>query len=280
MDTFTSFLAGVTIFSILGNLAHESGKPIEAVVQGGTGLAFVSYPEAISKFTSVPQLFAVLFFLMMFTLGVGTTASYTGSVITIICDAFPNWKRWKITLVTCLSSFILGLVYVTPGGQYVLDVVDFFGGGLIFFVLAIVEVIAIFWIYGKVCLFFKYNTTTAVYQITNPYFVGLNHFLRDVQFMLGIRLGIYWKFTWVLVIPMSLLAILIYSLITFRSFTSNGYVYPTALTSFGWVLAAFAIFQLPIWAFLTIYRKKGSLLCVSFFKDFIYLINEISFKTF
>ena len=38
MDTFTSLLAGVTIFSILGNLAHESGKPIETVVQGGTGL--------------------------------------------------------------------------------------------------------------------------------------------------------------------------------------------------------------------------------------------------
>ena len=79
-DTGTSILAGVTIFSILGNLAHESGKPIEAVVKGGTGsaiinlipslwakkwmctfffffwrirLAFVSYPEAISKFDAV-----------------------------------------------------------------------------------------------------------------------------------------------------------------------------------------------------------------------------------
>ena len=40
MDTFTSLLAGVTIFSILGNLAHESGKPIETVVQGGTGLVW------------------------------------------------------------------------------------------------------------------------------------------------------------------------------------------------------------------------------------------------
>ena len=41
MDTFTSLLAGVTIFSILGNLARESGKPIETVVQSGTGLVFI-----------------------------------------------------------------------------------------------------------------------------------------------------------------------------------------------------------------------------------------------
>ena len=55
MDTFTSLLAGVTIFAILGNLAHETGKSIDQVVAGGTGLAFVSYPEAIGKFDVVPQ---------------------------------------------------------------------------------------------------------------------------------------------------------------------------------------------------------------------------------
>ena len=54
-DTGTSILAGVTVFSILGNLAYESGKPVETVVKGGLGLAFVSYPEAISKFNTVPQ---------------------------------------------------------------------------------------------------------------------------------------------------------------------------------------------------------------------------------
>lgn len=48
-------MAGVTVFAILGNLSYESGKPIEDVVQGGLGLAFVSYPEAISKFDTVPQ---------------------------------------------------------------------------------------------------------------------------------------------------------------------------------------------------------------------------------
>lgn len=55
MDTMTSVLGGVTIFAILGNLAHESGKNVTEVVSAGTGLAFVSYPDAIAKFEFVPQ---------------------------------------------------------------------------------------------------------------------------------------------------------------------------------------------------------------------------------
>lgn len=55
MDTFTSFLAGITVFSILGNLAYESGVNVSDVVAGGPGLAFISYPDAIAKFDVVPQ---------------------------------------------------------------------------------------------------------------------------------------------------------------------------------------------------------------------------------
>lgn len=55
MDTFTSLLAGIIIFGILGNLAHKMGVEVKEVVKsGGTGLAFISYPEAIARFESVP----------------------------------------------------------------------------------------------------------------------------------------------------------------------------------------------------------------------------------
>lgn len=56
VDTLTSFIAGCTIFGILGNLAHEMGmEDIDNVVKSGAGLAFISYPDAIAKFTFVPQ---------------------------------------------------------------------------------------------------------------------------------------------------------------------------------------------------------------------------------
>jgi solute carrier family 6 (neurotransmitter transporter, glycine) member 5/9 len=56
LDTLTSLLAGVTIFSILGNLAYNLDiKDIGDVVSGGASLAFISYPDAIAKFDFFPQ---------------------------------------------------------------------------------------------------------------------------------------------------------------------------------------------------------------------------------
>lgn len=56
IDTFTSMLAGFTIFGIIGHLAHESGvTDIKDVVRGGAGLAFISYPDAIARFQFLPQ---------------------------------------------------------------------------------------------------------------------------------------------------------------------------------------------------------------------------------
>lgn len=55
MDTFTSLLSGCTVFGVLGNLAFQLNVPPKDVVNGGgTGLAFISYPDAISKFDAVP----------------------------------------------------------------------------------------------------------------------------------------------------------------------------------------------------------------------------------
>ena len=62
LDTFTSLLAGTTVFSILGNLMYELNETdINNVVRGGPGLAFVSYPAAIARFDVVPQVSDILF---------------------------------------------------------------------------------------------------------------------------------------------------------------------------------------------------------------------------
>lgn len=55
IDTGTSLLAGITIFGILGNLAHNLGTDVGSVVKSGAGLAFISYPDAIAKFQFAPQ---------------------------------------------------------------------------------------------------------------------------------------------------------------------------------------------------------------------------------
>lgn len=73
IDTFTSLLSGCCVFSILGYLKQELGVDnIKDVMKSGPGLAFITYPEAISKFdaAAAPYL-SVAFFLMFFTVGIG-----------------------------------------------------------------------------------------------------------------------------------------------------------------------------------------------------------------
>jgi len=232
-DTLTSLLAGFVIFSILGNLASELGVPVANVVDSGPGLAFVSYPSALAKFHFLPQLFSVLFFLMLVTLGLGSATGLTSGIIAIVCDNFPNTNKTLITGIICIIGFGVGLVYITPGGQAILELVDFFGGGFIIFVLAMVEVLAVSWIYG------------------------IKNVTRDIKFMLNVSIGIYWKFCWGFFIPISLLGIFIYFLATYTPREYQGVPYPPAAEYAGYFLTFLAVIQLPFWSLRAVCRGEN-----------------------
>ncbi|CAJ0943043.1 unnamed protein product [Ranitomeya imitator] len=68
VNCLTSILAGFSIFSILGHMAFKSGKKVSEVVAEGFGLAFIAYPDALTKLPISP-LWSILFFCMLFTLG-------------------------------------------------------------------------------------------------------------------------------------------------------------------------------------------------------------------
>lgn len=59
----------------MGYLALQMHLPIGDVVQSGAGLAFIAYPEAVVRM-ALPNLWAVLFFFMLFILGLGSQVSH------------------------------------------------------------------------------------------------------------------------------------------------------------------------------------------------------------
>ncbi|XP_017797726.1 PREDICTED: sodium-dependent nutrient amino acid transporter 1-like [Habropoda laboriosa] len=233
-DALTSLMAGFTIFGILGNLAHELGtEDISNVVRGGTGLAFVSYPDAIAKFTVLPQLFSVLFFLMLYVLGIGSAIALAGAIITIINDQFPNWKHLYVVLGTVTFGFCVGVIYCTPGGQFMLELVDYYAGSFVVFILATLEITGVFWVYG------------------------LENFLDDVEYMLKRRPSAYWRLCWGVFTPLLLAVILIYTLVTLRPLTYSGISYPDSAHAAGWTICAFGVLQVPFWMTYTIISKRN-----------------------
>jgi len=216
-DTFTSLLAGTVIFSILGHLAHELDLPVAEVVKSGAGLAFVSYPEVLAKFDFVPQVFAVLFFLMLITLGLGSAVGFISAVTTTIYDSFPDVDQKFILKICCCVGYGIGLFYVTPGGQIMLEMVDYYGGTVLILALVSVEVIAINWVYGT------------------------NQLARDFNFMLRMQLSVYWRFCWGILCPLLLPLLFLYVLFTQAGVPDIPFPAQVA----GWIISLIGIVLVP-----------------------------------
>ncbi|KAM7342265.1 sodium-dependent nutrient amino acid transporter 1-like [Cochliomyia hominivorax] len=235
LDTFTSLLSGIVIFGILGNLAYETGTTdIKSVVKGGPGLAFISYPDAIAKFAVVPQVFSALFFLMLLILGVGSNVGIITSVITVACELFPKIKRWKIVIAISIVCYFFGLMYVTPGGQYMFNYIDFYGVTFVAIVTGIFELITAAWIYG------------------------VKNICRDIQFMLKIKTSLYYRICWSIITPILMTAILVYMLVDYEPLEYNNVKFPDYMYVIGWCISAFSIGQLFVWAFIAIYKRPES----------------------
>ncbi|CAH1972723.1 unnamed protein product [Acanthoscelides obtectus] len=238
LDTFTSVLAGLIIFGILGNLADKMNVGVEEVVKyGGTGLAFISYPEAIAKFDRVPWLFSLLFFLMLFVLGVGSLVGLYASLVTVIMDSFPDLKIWHVSAMSALFGFLVGMVYVTPGGQWIFTMVDYFGGTFIFYVLTLVEIISISWWYGldEICL--------------------------DIEFMLKRKPGAYWRICWGIIVPCVLLTVFAYFVATLEPLRYLNKVYPSYVIVWGWAVLGFGVLQIAIWMIVEFIRRMKQQEC-------------------
>ncbi|XP_043280539.1 sodium-dependent nutrient amino acid transporter 1-like isoform X2 [Venturia canescens] len=233
LDTLTSIIAGCTIFGILGNLAHEMGTDdISSVVRAGTGLAFVSYPDAIAKFRMLPQLFAVLFFLMMFVLGVGCAVGQNGSIISGIAEQFPHLKYRQVMYPACILGFLIALVYVTPGGQFILTLVDYYCSSFVAFVLACFEMVGFIWVYG------------------------FENFLDDVEFMLRRKPSFYWRFTWLVATPLIMIVIFFYTVLTLSPLMYGNSSYPWSAHTAGIIFLIFGAGQIPVWILYALLKNR------------------------
>ncbi|KAK2587415.1 hypothetical protein KPH14_003129 [Odynerus spinipes] len=233
LDTITSLIAGCTIFGILGNLAYEMDvEDISTVVKGGTGLAFISYPDAIAKFEVLPQLFSVLFFVMMFVLGIGSSVGMMSSLYIILNEKFPNVKTWQMVIPLCIFGFLIGTVYVTPGGQFILTLADYYGTSFVVFISATFELVGIVHVYG------------------------FENFMEDVEFMLDTKPTIFWRICWFVITPVILIAIFLYTVATLSPLVYAGRTFPSVAHAAGVIILCIGVLQIPIWMLLAMLRNR------------------------
>ena len=95
LDFLTSIIASCVVFSILGFLSEKLGVPIGSVAEKGQGLAFVVYPTALAYLPGA-WIWAVLFFIMLFFLGLDSEFALLETALTAIYDGYPKLRNHKV----------------------------------------------------------------------------------------------------------------------------------------------------------------------------------------
>ncbi len=194
LDFVTSIIASVVIFSVLGFLSEQLGIPVKDVAEGGQGLAFVVYPTALAKLP-LPWLWSILFFAMLFFLGLDSEFALLETALTALYDAYPKLRNHKVKLtgIACASCYLLGLPCTSYAGQYVLDLMDTYGAGFAVIWIAFWECAAFMWIYG------------------------VRNFCKDIKLMLGFEPNWFWKICWAFIAPVFLLVLFISAVVTWEN---------------------------------------------------------------
>lgn len=143
-----SFLAGLAVFSVLGYFAVATNTPMaDVAAASGPGLAFVVYPAALAKLPVWVTFFGFLFFIVLLLLGVDSAFSLLETVSAALADKF-DFSRPVATTITAVFSFLAGLPLATSAGLYWLDIIDHFLMAYVITLVAILECVAVGWIFG------------------------------------------------------------------------------------------------------------------------------------
>uniref|UniRef100_A0A8C7T4R2 Transporter n=1 Tax=Oncorhynchus mykiss TaxID=8022 RepID=A0A8C7T4R2_ONCMY len=153
----------------------------------GTGLAFIVFTEAV---ISMPgsQVWAVLFFIMLFSLGLSSMFGNLEGVLTPLHDLklVPKWMPNELfTALICLVSFLVALIFTMGSGNYWLEIFNSYVGSVPLLIIAFFEIIAVAYIYG------------------------IGRFSDDLEFMTGHRPNIFWKVCWLVISPLMLIVVLV-----------------------------------------------------------------------
>ncbi|XP_067951593.1 sodium- and chloride-dependent neutral and basic amino acid transporter B(0+)-like [Watersipora subatra] len=225
-NCLTSFFAGFVIFSYLGHLAFKEGKDVENVVDSGIGLAFIVYTRAVQTIPAAP-LWAVLFFLMLITLGLDSEFALVETLLTSYMDIFPNQrkKKWLVLAIMCAVMFFLGLPLCCEGGTYLFDILDKYSGGWNVLLLSLLECIAIAYTYG------------------------VFRFCRDIEimisdtrcFVLWFIYKYWWIVCWCFLTPLSVTFVMMFDWLSYKALKyDDGREFEKNYEALGW-MCTFAV---------------------------------------
>lgn len=152
-----SLFAGFAIFSVLGNLAYNLGKPVAEIAESsGIGLAFIAIADGMTNFGEASNVMSVLFFAMLLMLGFDSSFAWVEASMGVLDDFLRSpthglgirVPRIYLAIFLCAFLYTIGLPYCTEQGGFLLDTIDHFIGSYLLLWVCFLEAIAFAWDFG------------------------------------------------------------------------------------------------------------------------------------
>ncbi|KAK3909186.1 Sodium-dependent neutral amino acid transporter SLC6A17 [Frankliniella fusca] len=187
-DEYFAMLQKTENYTSLGLQECSMTKQLDEAAEG-TGLAFIVFAQAIVELPVAP-FWSVIFFMMLLALGIGSQIGILeGMLCTIFdIDILKRIRKEYITAGVCFVCFFVGLLFASGAGEYWLQLFDSFAGTVGLVIIALLEMIAVIYVYGH------------------------DRFTQDIEDMTGYRPGWYWQITWRFLSPIIMTGILVSSI--------------------------------------------------------------------
>jgi len=135
MNFATSIFAAVSLFSFIGYASHHTGIPINDLPLSGMDLTFVVYPALLNTLP-FPQIWAVIFFLMMVMLGLGSEYIYIECLSALAHGTLSQRFNLKYSpkqftfFICCVILLINCVIFASSSGYFWLEMVDHYASGV------------------------------------------------------------------------------------------------------------------------------------------------------
>ncbi|KAJ8911960.1 hypothetical protein NQ315_012771 [Exocentrus adspersus] len=235
-NAFTSVYAGFAIFGMLGFLANQMDIPVEDVAADGPGLAFVAYPEAILRLPA-PTVWSILFFFMLFVLGLGCQFAGVEAISCLIMDKWPQVRKKQIylTLGICTTCFVLAIPMCFSGGIYIFTLMEWNTASWAILLIGFCEATVVSWVYG--CNKFIDN-------------------MADMKMKLSKFSRYFWWTSWVIITPATLLGIFAFQMSNFSRIYYEDYTFPLWADSIGWMIGLTTLAPLFVFGTWTLWKRE------------------------
>ncbi|UCD13524.1 MAG: sodium-dependent transporter [Thermoplasmatales archaeon] len=206
-DAGTSFLAGFTVFSVVGYLAFSQGISIPdlGLRIAGPNLTFITYPTAISLLPFAAVFFGMVFYIALLMFGIDSAFSMIEPITVGVNKKFKISKA-KATGVICIVGFFASLLFATGSGLHWLDIVDHFVANFGLVMIGLVECLILGWMFKLSKIRDHANKTSEVYlgrwwdyliKFVIPFVLFILLFVAMVNNIVNPYLGYPW---WIIVL--------------------------------------------------------------------------------